>query len=364
MSYAPTFQSRKRKRKAPKPPNPLMLKVYLIFALIVVVMLVCLMMSLVVPEVNVPQPDTVTGYNMQQSRMLSVFQRANAQAADSALSYKKELHNGEWMVTGTGYDNVDVRLSAFNMLAYHWQELEEVVLEIYPQLRPIEFPENIDMEMFALSVMGCSLSETGSTGGVDTPEYGGNRSGVMAEWQTMTDQEKINALLDPYWMLSRWSTSYAYYNNATWGGWGYGLYQWTAGRREVLAHLWQESGYDLSQIDGQMIMVCAEAMGSGGIGGGTSWRGQYAKVFSQMTPDYFPQGIYGDNYKYGVAIFWADCVYGWGSIDYAKASAGRMSDRNDNLSSSGYAVNGHTWYEIYTTFADLGVEGVTALLAS
>lgn len=330
-----------------------------VFIAVLVVLIYCSFQDVVWSgTVEIPQ----TSYaNSSTAQSQFVARYLNHGSLAEEVERERKEHSTDLLVTGSGYDYVDLRLSAFNMLAYHWQDLEQIVIECigadYPQLRPVDFPENVDMELFALGVMGTSLEETGSSGGVDIPEWGGNGAVVQKEWNALTEEQKIAALYDPLYMVNRWSKSYDYYANALVGKWGYGLYQWTAERRIVLADLWTKSGYDLSTIDGQMLMVVAEAMGV------STWRDQYAHVFSLVTTDNFPLGYKDPDYKYATAIFWSSCVSGSATYSISTIRGGAAATRNDTLVRDKYKVDGVDWYTIYKTYIEGDVTDVAALFA-
>lgn len=370
---APSRRGGKRLAKKAKRKQEALHDLVQICVLLLVVVLICTFWN-VSDSLADPELETdISGFGQQssQSQFIASYTRAREQE-QLTETFRKQIVHSEYSVTGSGYDNVDLRLSAFNMLAYHWDALEEAVRTAFPDSQPVEFPDDIDMEVFALAVMGTSLDESGSTGTVDKPESGNNWGNMQQEWQSFTDEQKIEALLDPQFMNkplsdgpwqdgrpNRWDGYLP--GNCAAGKWGYGLYQWTAGRREVLGTLWRDTDYNLSTIDGQMVMIAAEAMGTSI---SSSWRPEYKHMFAQMTKSNFPNGIYGDNYPYSISIFWGSCVYGNNRITYEKAVNGSFSARNGNLTNTKWAVNGHVWLEIYRTFATDGVEGVRLLLAS
>lgn len=351
-------------------------------------MLVVLLLCFMWPDflTTVHLPEIQFGQHQSTAQTLFISQLLESQGNDEAAE-KERRHSSEFMVTGSGYENVDIRLSAFNMLAYHWDEMEKIVLDAigskYSNAKPCDFPDDVDMELFALAVMGTSLSETSSDGTVDMPEKGKNPEAMLAEWASFSEEEKIAALMNKTFMneplsdgpwqdgrANRWDG----YNGVKssdpkvyWpendpqgarftGKWGYGLYQWTAKRREVFADIWEKSGYDMSKIDGQVLMIVAEAMGA------TTWRNQYHRVFNMLTTSNFPGGVNDPDYKYSIAAFWSSCVRGNYKASLSELKGGAHSTRNENLELSKYAVNGHTWLEIYKAYISGDVYAVAELL--
>ena len=380
-----------------------------VFVVVLVVLVWCAMQdilwggSIELVDVTYGQP------NSAQSQFVAQYLSARQEADKREDERKQYLHNGEWEVTGTGDDRLDELLTIYNTLAYHYDEVVAEVISKDPSAVPLTLPADVDLEVYALSILGTSLYESSAS---DTVESWGVSSST---WASLSDDQKIAALKDHNWLhdinaaagnaqgKSNYvdSSGYARYANGvianepgsngkpksnggyqrgnvvtgkdyygktvTIGGrWGYGMYQWTYGRRVSMANAWEALPYDMSTMYGQIIWSVAEGMN--GFGGGMH-RYQQA-VMNECTRSNFPNGIWDDKVQESIALFWGNCVSGTRERTLSEAnSAAERRARNlgiygDPVHGSSLLWNNHPVIDIIREFSDGGVPAVVLLLSS
>lgn len=275
-----------------------------IFLLIVAVMLMCLMWPFSLQTVTMQEMDTTQHYSTAQAQMLSMYQAAGNTLQDLNTQLFKQL---PYRVEVPGNEALSNALTIYNFYAYHMEEAIVVANEAQSQSQSVDlnFPgigsvqtiswapvvsnsisvnDNV-AKLIAIGVMGRSYTEIGSRPDADTCEGGNSYALQTAEWKSFTHEQKLVALNNPNFMNepltvgnngtnNRWAgynPPYTPYKGSTnsnhvqgqsypndpngnryTGKWGYGLIQFTAGRRVNLANWSEMNGYNFEEFGSQL----------------------------------------------------------------------------------------------------------------
>lgn len=286
------------------------------------------------------------GSTYTQGNALSNWQVARDATNINDAGYRNQVHQGEYVVTVPGNEQLSLVLTLYNFVAYHTDEIVERsrnnVIPGYSH-HDLDF-DSIDTRLLGVGLCGTFLNEIGKEStNIDVPEYGGNGDAIQAEWNTYTLDQKIAALLDDDYMINRWSKSYAYYNNALTGKWGYGVIQFTGDRRKNFGLWAQANNQDITQLDVQLTWIPIE------------WQ---QTLFPSM--EYIISELQGrsadnlDDCKRAVQLIFADTVYHGakfevpvgGVCSYSKHNPpDDHTARNVNLDIQNFAGTGMTLYE-------------------
>lgn len=252
-----------------------------------------------------------------------------------------------WEVTGSGNDMLDRALSAYNYIAYYMDPALDYIYNDLTYATPMLDREGadfsaIDRRILAAGFVACFKNEIGGcTNGVDVVENWNELSSLRQEWTAMSYDQKIAALKDDNWLDDN---GYALTSTQAGGDWGYGIIQFTGGRRINLATFGEQEGIDITQLQGQMLYVLVE------------W---YCKINSTTVP-YFQNTLLGKPFTADSCALACDLIYSYtvySGSGYPAASF--REDRHSNINTADWYGTGMTMFEALQAFDAEGVSAFT-----
>lgn len=248
-----------------------------------------------------------------------------------------------WEVTGSGNELLDRALSAYNYIAHYMDPALDYVYEDLTFAKPklerkgADF-STIDRRILAAGFVACFKSEIGGcNNGVDVVENWNSISELQTTWNGMSYEQKLSALKDDSWLKNN---GFSLTDTQASGKWGYGIIQFTGGRRINLASFGEKEGIDITQLAGQMQYVLVE------------W---YCMINGTTVP-YFQQRLQGKPFTAESCALACDLIYSYtvySGAGYPTASF--REDRHNNIYSPDWYGTGMTMFEALEAFEAEGV---------
>lgn len=285
-----------------------------IMVIFLIVFMICFMWVNPFESVDYFNVDLTGAYNNSQASMLMRYLSYD-KAQDSAQSqYFKSM---PYRVEVPGNEALSNALTIYNFYAYHLDEAIEIasaseamtknvnlnfsgigdVSEISwsPDYNHTVSVDDNTAKLIAIGIMGRAYTEIGKNPHADHPEGGNNSANMYEEWNSFTHEQKLAALNNAQFMntpltagswndgrSNRWGgynppyTPYKGETNANHvkgqsyptdptgnrytGKWGYGLIQFTGGRRINMANWAELNGYNFEEFDAQLYYSVVEFM--------------------------------------------------------------------------------------------------------
>lgn len=329
---------------------------------------------------------SMMGSTYTQGNALSNWQVARETTKSNDTTYFKEL---PYRVVIPDNEALSNALTIYNFYAYHMDDAVALadsatasskqinldfpgigtVQEISwsPALHNhVEITDNV-AKLIAIGVMGRAYTEIGNNPHADHPEAGNNADNMYQEWNSFTHEQKLVALNTPSFMndpltngawqdgrLNRWDG----YNpgsapgNRVTGKWGYGLIQFTGGRRINMANWAELNGYNFEEFDAQLVYSVIEYVRM------TKGLEYVVDELTGLDPandkdcERAVQLIYGTYVYHGGGVM-VDAVNGCSSC----GSSQKHTDSNENLYKQGYANTNMSILEVVRKFDAEGPEG-------
>lgn len=299
-----------------------------------------------------------TGADTTENVVMAVTaSRSTAQSAAHTLyetaAARKDPNDGytdnstkeDWIVTGSGDEMLDQALSAYNYIAYHMDPALDYIYGDLTFASP-RLPRDgadfssIDRRVLAAGFVACFKSEIGGcTNGVDVVENWNNINALRQAWLGMSYEQKLAALKDDAWLRNK---GWALTSTQSAGHWGYGIIQFTKGRRVNLASFGEHENIDITQLSGQMLYVLVE------------W---YCMINSTTVP-YFQDRLLGKPFTAESCALACDLIYSYTVYSGAGYPAASFrQDRHNNINTDNWYGTGMTMFEALQAF---DAEGVSA----
>lgn len=322
-------------------------------------------------------PEVQFGQQQSTAQTLFVSQLMAYQGMDVEEKNKvvTAIHeNEEWLVTGGPSAGINEWLTFYGILAYHWDEAAALITEHYPDATSLQMSVG-DREMFAACLLSAACGESlggADEHGMDVPQiYAG---GVPAQpnkwnpqWYAMSYEDKAAALKQygsTCWANATWGTQYRAGSDNTYA-WGYGLYQFTWGRRVNLVLFCEEMGLDFTSGYGQAMYTIAEFMDVSGMTGRdtgvtllSGYKAKHNLVATATALKSYPKGINTDDWGNMVDLVHRNHIYGSNTL--TNPNTVTRTNRHDMYLSN---IRGQTLQRILQAYQMGGVDMVNTILS-
>lgn len=270
----------------------------------------------------------------------------------SSEKHTSEVHaNSPMHVSGTGDEHIDEILTLYNSLAHHLPTVVDQVHAKYPDADLSRIlNSSVDTKIIPSAIIGNAMSESFNLRrGVDVVENGFRGTQLEATWDSLDTNGKIGFLrnTDAFCAVTNPTATQAR------GNWGYGIFQFTGGRRLALADFWELTGYDMTTAEGQAIYCLYEYTAN------SDMKARYNHIYGELENNNVTYSL--ENCKTATDLFYRCNVYGnyktkWAELPTIPAAIAR----HDNLDlPSGYG-SASIW-EVLQAFESGGVMGVKEL---
>lgn len=282
-----------------------------------------------------------------QAAAHTMYMRA-AMERDPNDGYVDNSTETEWEVSGTGNEQLDRALSAYNYIAHYMDPALDYIYNDLTFASPKVKREKsdfstVDRRILAAGFVACFKSEIGGcTNGVDVVENWQVIPALRSEWLSMNYQQKIAALKDNAWLRSN---GWAKTDKQASGKWGYGIIQFTGGRRVNLATFGLQEGIDITELSGQMLYVLVE------------W---YCMINGTTVP-YFQERLQGKQFTAESCALACDLIFSYtvySGSGYPSASF--RDDRHHNIYAEDWYGTGMTMFEALQAFDSEGITAFTS----
>lgn len=264
-------------------------------------------------------------------------------AVDDSDYLNTKRDEGDWEVSGTGNEKLDRALSAYSYIAYNLDAALDYVYSNEKGSTQVDRDgadfSTVDRRVLAAGFVACFKSEIGGCdNGVDVVENWQSFSALREKWKGMDYKDKLSALEDDDWLKDNGFALTAIQEK---GYWGYGIIQFTAGRRKNLASFGQREGVDITSLAWQMQYSLME------------W---YCKLSHTPVP-YFHEQLLDKDFTAESCAYACDLIYtytvrtGSGYV----ASLTLNTDRHENINTQNWYGTGMTMFEALKKFDSAGV---------